>query len=122
MKFAEQLKKYRQARGMSQDDLAGKLFVSRQAVSKWENADGTPDLKMLIKLAEILNVSLDALVLGVEKETAAKVDADAYTYNPTTGLYTRRYGQMNFWDFASRFWWLLFPIGGFVIEIVNAVR
>ncbi|HEK9647946.1 TPA: helix-turn-helix transcriptional regulator, partial [Streptococcus equi subsp. equi] len=41
-KFAEQLKKYRLEKQLSQDALAEKLFISRQAISKWENGDATP--------------------------------------------------------------------------------
>ncbi|QFG47553.1 helix-turn-helix transcriptional regulator [Lapidilactobacillus dextrinicus] len=51
-------------RHLSQEELADQLFISRQAVSKWENGDGTPDLEKLVALATILNVSLDELVLG----------------------------------------------------------
>ncbi|OIK72304.1 transcriptional regulator, partial [Oenococcus oeni] len=47
-------------------DLAGKLFISRQAISKWESGETTPDLNNLIKLSELLDVSLDTLVLGSE--------------------------------------------------------
>ena len=48
-----QLKKYRSDLNMSQEDVADKLFVSRQAVSRWESGDATPDLTNLIKLTEI---------------------------------------------------------------------
>lgn len=119
MKFAEELKKRRTALGMSQDDLAAKVFVSRQAVSKWENGDGTPDLNTLVKLAEILNVSLDTLVLGLDCGDAAKVDSSVFVYNPNTGLYERRRGQMNFWDFASRFWWLAFPLAWAIAWLIQ---
>lgn len=62
--FAEQLKKLRGAKDFSQEDLAQKLFVSRQSISKWENGDTTPDMENLIALAACLDVSLDELVLG----------------------------------------------------------
>lgn len=45
-KFAEQLKKYRLEKQLSQDALAEKLFISRQAISKWENGDATPIWKI----------------------------------------------------------------------------
>lgn len=77
LQFTENLKKYRQAQNLSQEALAQKLFVSRQAISKWEQGDGAPDLNNLVKLAEILNVSLDTLVLGTDHENA-KIDPDEY--------------------------------------------
>ena len=110
MKFAEQLKKLRPEMHLSQDTLASQLFVSRQAVSKWENGDGTPDLKTLVKLAEILHVSLDTLVLGTKPTNDDHIDSSVFVYNPTTGLYERRRGQMNFWDFLSQYWWTIIAL------------
>ncbi len=49
----------RTQRGMSQDDLAEKLEVSRQSVSKWETAQSTPDLDKIIRLADLFGVSVD---------------------------------------------------------------
>ncbi|TLQ04400.1 helix-turn-helix domain-containing protein [Pediococcus stilesii] len=115
MEFAKQLKKYRLNNDLSQEDLATKLFVSRQAVSKWENGEGTPDLDNIVKLAEIFDVSLDALVLGIESESKQpQVDSEEFVYNPNTKLYERRHRQMNFWDFLSRYWWLVFSILGMI--------
>lgn len=115
MEFAKQLKKYRLNNDLSQEDLATKLFVSRQAVSKWENGEGTPDLDNIVKLAEIFDVSLDALVLGIESESKQpRVDSEEFVYNPNTKLYERRHRQMNFWDFLSRYWWLVFSILGMI--------
>jgi transcriptional regulator with XRE-family HTH domain len=121
LKFAENLKKYRQAKELSQENLAQKLYVSRQAISKWEQGDGAPDLNNLVKLAELLDVSLDTLVLGVDPESA-KVDPHEYAFDPTTGLYKRKLGQMNGWDFLARFWWLIFPIFGFVYGLIQMLK
>jgi len=52
---------------MSQDDLAEKLEVSRQSVSKWETAQSTPDLDKIIKLADLFGVSVDQLVREGER-------------------------------------------------------
>jgi len=51
----------RRAQGMTQDQLAGRLGISYQAVSKWENGASCPDIMMLPQLAEIFGVSIDAL-------------------------------------------------------------
>lgn len=61
MAFSENLVHRRKALGLSQEELAGKLQVSRQAVSKWETGDAMPDLPNLLALAEALSLSLDAL-------------------------------------------------------------
>ncbi|HJE97130.1 MAG TPA: helix-turn-helix domain-containing protein [Ligilactobacillus acidipiscis] len=103
-KFPVQLRTYRKKNNFSQDELAAKLLISRQAISKWESGDSTPDLDNLVKLAEILNVSLDDLVLGVKADP--KVDNTQFVFDPQKSKYVRRYGSMNFWDFLARFWWL----------------
>lgn len=116
-KFSEQLKKLRKENNTTQDELANKLFVTRQAISKWESGDSTPDLTNLIKLTDIFNVSLDTLVFGVEKES--KVDDTEFVFDPKHNRYVRRFGKMNFWDFLAGYWWVLlaaiFMIGFFSI-------
>lgn len=61
MKFEERLLEIRKNRGMSQEALAEKIGVSRQAVSKWETGDAQPDYTKLVALADALEVSLDYL-------------------------------------------------------------
>ena len=63
--FSAQLRKYRIATGLSQKELAGKLFVSQQAVARWETDKATPNPETLVKLAEIFGVTTDEL-LGKE--------------------------------------------------------
>lgn len=64
MEFASQLKHLRTAAGLSQEEIAQKVHVTRQSVSKWEAGDSSPDLETTAKLAEFFDVSLDQLVLG----------------------------------------------------------
>lgn len=59
--FHENLVKFRKLRGFSQEQLAEKVNVSRQAVSKWENAETVPDMVRLSALADVLEVSMDEL-------------------------------------------------------------
>lgn len=61
MTFNEILLQERKRRGLSQEDLAGMVNVSRQAVSKWETGDAMPDLPKLLALADALALSLDVL-------------------------------------------------------------
>lgn len=64
MKFGEAIKEKREKLGMTQQDLAEKLFVSRQTVCRWENGTRCPDLIMSKKIALVLGISLDELVPG----------------------------------------------------------
>lgn len=70
MSFAENLKQIRKERDISQEELAELLTVSRQAVSKWEQGAGYPEMEKMILLSEKLNVSLDELVFGQRKAGA----------------------------------------------------
>ena len=57
--FSENIKKYRKARNYSQEDFAMKLCVVRQTVSKWEKGLSIPDVQMLLKISEVLGVSVN---------------------------------------------------------------
>lgn len=63
---ANRLYQYRKQMGLSQEELAEKIGVSRQAVSKWERAEASPDTDNLIELANIYGLSLDELLKGKE--------------------------------------------------------
>jgi len=60
--IADKLIELRKKQGLSQDELADKLSVSRQAISKWERAESLPDTENLIALSKLYEVSLDELV------------------------------------------------------------
>lgn len=62
MKFCDKLLSLRKKNNLSQEQLADKLGVSRQAVSKWESNQSVPDMEKIMKLCEILDCSLDELV------------------------------------------------------------
>ncbi len=64
MNLGTQIKKYRNELSMSQDELAEKIFVSRQSISNWENDKTYPDIKSLLLLSEVFQVSLDQLIKG----------------------------------------------------------
>lgn len=63
LEIANRLLELRRNRGYSQEELAAKLGVSRQAVSKWERAESAPDTDNLIALARLYDISLDGLLL-----------------------------------------------------------
>ena len=74
--FAENLKTLRKARGLSQEELAIRLNVVRQTISKWEKGLSVPDAGLLIKIAEILEVSVTEL-LGAKIENEQELNAVA---------------------------------------------
>lgn len=80
MNFAEKLKNARKNAGMSQEALAEKLGVSRQAVTKWETNRGIPDIDNLIVISNLFGISVDEFV-SQEKETAAR---KGYLYESRT--------------------------------------
>lgn len=61
MTLGENLQELRRAAGLSQEEVAGRLFVSRQSVSKWENGQAEPGVENLKALAELYGVSMDEL-------------------------------------------------------------
>ena len=74
IKTANRLCELRKAHNLSQEELAYKLGVSRQAVSKWERSESSPDTDNLIQLAALYNISLDELLNG---------NGDLYIYDGT---------------------------------------
>lgn len=68
MKFEENLLKLRKQKGLSQEELANKIDVTRQTISKWENGTTIPDLEKLVKLSEVFEISTDELIKGIDKE------------------------------------------------------
>jgi len=76
MNFGERLKAERTKKGWTQDELAEKLFVSRQSVSKWENGANYPNIEILIKLSDLFGVTIDEL-LRSDEELTQKVIEDS---------------------------------------------
>ena len=74
MDVRTKLKKARKNYGLSQDDLALKLFLSRQTISNWETNKTLPDIKSLINISYIFNVSLDNLLKEDLEEMKKMVD------------------------------------------------
>ena len=81
--FPHQLLKLRTEKQLSQAELATRLFVPRQAVSKWENGDAEQSIDKLILLAKVFNVSLDRLILGTNdfNQPVVKLNNIVKTFN-----------------------------------------
>lgn len=64
MELGKQIRKYRKEQSLSQDELAEKVYVSRQTISNWENDKSYPDVNSLILLSEVFHTSIDNLIKG----------------------------------------------------------
>ena len=82
LETAERLVQLRKAHGLSQEELAEKLNVSRQAVSKWERAESSPDTDNLIALAALYGVTLDEVVHGAGSAAPVSEDDPIDPKNP----------------------------------------
>lgn len=76
MEIGRQIKKHRLEQKLSQDELAEKIYVTRQTISNWENDKNYPDIKSLLLLSNLFGVSLDILVKGDLEEMKQKINAD----------------------------------------------
>lgn len=73
MEFNNKLYELRKQKGFSQEELANRLNVSRQTVSKWEVGDSTPDMEKLVAISDLFGISLDELVLDKAPEPVPEV-------------------------------------------------
>lgn len=98
MTLGEKLKSARKSAGLTQEQLAEKLLVSRQAITKWEADKGMPDIENLKQLSKLLNISIDYLLdsgkaidLSVIRE---KINLDDYTYTRNIrGRWSKKAGK-----------------------------
>ncbi len=74
MKISKTLKRLRAEKGITQEQLAEMLFISRQSVSSWENDRTQPDLEMLGRLSEIFGVSVEELVYGKKRNITLETE------------------------------------------------
>ena len=82
MTFGEKLKEARKEAGLTQEQFAEKMSVSRSAIAKWESDKGLPDVNNLKMMAQLLGVSVDYLLAADEKlsfnETKEAIDLDSF--------------------------------------------
>ena len=80
--LGNQLQKLREKHDMSQQDLAEKLNVSRQAIYKWEHNNGHPDIENLIALSDVFQVTVDEMIRSDDKlREKINVDEDDSSFN-----------------------------------------
>ena len=79
MELGKQIKMYRLENKLSQEELADRIYVSRQTISNWENDKNYPDINSLVLLSEVFKVSLDKLIKGdieIMKDVIKKEEVD----------------------------------------------
>lgn len=74
MEFSEKLQNLRKQRGLTQEELACELYVSRTAISKWESGKGYPSIDSLKEISRYFSVTIDELLSSEELLTAAQED------------------------------------------------
>lgn len=110
MKLYEKITLYRKKNGLSQEELAEKIGVSRQAVSKWETGDALPEITKLKALADTFNVTVDFLLdeettefsqqnqpqsISVLDKYADKIDDCVDNISSKSGTFFKKYGWIS---------------------------
>lgn len=124
MKIAEKIMLCRKALGISQEELAALLNISRQAVSRWETGAAMPDTEKIIQLSRVFRVSTDYLLLDDMEETKSEPKTQVQVDNPVTYAETlwtvERFTEMRVKERRRKFrmaGWISFLIGGFVLVV-----
>lgn len=104
MHFNENLLTLRRRDNLSQEELAEKLGVTRQAVSKWESAQSAPDIDKIAELCKIFNVSADSL-LGLS----------AASYPSSAEILAVQSKRQNFKELTTSLFWLLLFLAGYIL-------
>jgi transcriptional regulator with XRE-family HTH domain len=81
MEFHEKLQELRKHKGLTQEELADQLFVSRTAVSKWESGRGYPNIESLKAIAKFFGVTIDQLLSGDELLVIAEEDSKQHEHH-----------------------------------------
>lgn len=113
MTLGERIRSLRMQKNLSQEELAEKLDVSRQSVSKWENDTATPDLDKLVKLSDLFEVTLDELVRGESPKQTPPVPQTENSRTPTrviVGIVLLAMAFVSFWGGALMEGALLFGL------------
>ena len=79
MEIGTRIRELRAGRAISQDDLAARVYVSRQTISSWENGKTYPDVQSLLLLSEIFDASVDSLIKGDVETMNETIDRDVKT-------------------------------------------
>ena len=123
--FSDNLMTLRKNALMSQEQLAERLFVTRQTISKWEKGGAVPDMNHLLLMTQVFEIGLDELVLGIETKNQELVkqrvasffvqDTADKDWNENHRWREWQYGQINNgWEFLARYYWVVFALVAFI--------
>ena len=127
MKLNAQIKKYRMKKNLSQEELAEKVYVTRQTISSWENEKSYPDIHSLLLLSSLFDVSLDELIKGDIEEMKLIIDEqDVQEFNYYGKIFSIHFLIMIL-SVVPLFYWLdlyaLIPLGiWFAITMFWAIK
>lgn len=106
MTIGEKIKEARKSAGLTQEQIAEKLMVSRQAITKWESDKGIPDVDNLKAISSLLNVSIDYLLdngqdmyTSVIRET---IDLSKYEKNVKAQIVMEKYPEAEVWSLIAK--------------------
>ena len=106
MTLGEKIKETRKSAGLTQEQIAEKLMVSRQAITKWESDKGIPDVDNLKAISSLLNVSIDYLLdngqdmyTSVIRET---IDLSKYEKNAKAQIVMGKYPEAEVWSLIAK--------------------
>ena len=136
MKLSEKIMILRKQKGWSQEELAEKLEVSRQAVSKWESGQASPDIEKILKMSQLFEVSTDVLLkeeYDVDATEEAK-ESEPIPSAPHTTPTSLTIFRSAFWplmvavylvySFFTDDWgrsWIIWPIAAVLFTLINVI-
>lgn len=131
MTLGEKITRLRKERGLSQEELSSVLNVSRQAVSKWETGDATPDVERVVALAEYFGVTTDWLLRDIDAPQKSVAPHTSVEKKPNIGQYSPAV-MCVFWcisaiglamlfhgNFALSYGWT--PVVGLMLQITAVI-
>ena len=102
MKIGQKLKDLRVKSGLSQEKVAEQLYVSRQAISKWENDEAFPDMENMVAIAKFYNVSVDYILASEDEKGLKPLDAELVDYKDNEKVGSSKIGIWQKWYTAAR--------------------
>ncbi|HFJ9457209.1 TPA: helix-turn-helix domain-containing protein [Bacillus cereus] len=119
MIFSERLKEEREKRNWSQNDLAEKLYVSRQSVSKWETGKNYPSIEIIIHLSDLFGITIDELLRGDEELTQKVIEDSKQLAYPKWKVFFDSLFMIGVFLFIAKIVvWMLNKFAGASITIV----
>ncbi|MGG0123391.1 helix-turn-helix domain-containing protein [Bacillus paranthracis] len=119
MIFSERLKEEREKRNWSQSDLAEKIHVSRQSVSKWETGKNYPSIEIIIHLSNLFGITIDELLRSDEELTQKVIEDSKQLAYPKWKVFFDSLFMMGVFLFVTKIvMWILNKFAGASIAII----